>query len=40
MSVPVIVGRGEEEYMGRRGIPGGGGTSIDENPLKRAEKCP
>ena len=39
-SVPVIVERGGEEYLGRRGVPGVGGTSIDEKPLERAEKCP
>ena len=27
-SVPVIVDRGEEEYLGRRGRPGGGGNSM------------
>ena len=39
-SVHVIVERGEEEHPGRRGVPGGGGISIDEKPSERAEKCP
>ena len=35
---PVIIHRGEEHYLGRRGIPGGGGTSMMKPP-KRADNC-
>ena len=31
-SVPIIVDRGEDEYLGRRGIPVGRGDFNDENP--------
>ena len=29
---PLIVGRVEEEYLGRRGRPGGGGDSVMKTP--------
>ena len=33
-SVPVIINRGEEEYLGRRVIPGDGGMPMTK-PLKK-----
>ena len=39
-SVPVIVDGTEEEYLGRRGRPGGGRTSTMITPLKGLRSVP
>ena len=39
-SVPVIVNRGEEDYLGRRGITRSGVTSIVITPLKWLRSVP